>query len=143
MRSMGEGHKRVLLTFWRGDTLNMPVHRLRRSRCCSARPTAPPYWGGIIQAGAYDVCLARSTGAIGPSLRWGDGNFGGGCVDPEIDIYRRFVNLLRLRVFSSQLIGIFRIMFRSKVKADAVQGYFGDDAPATGILTYMCSILWG
>jgi hypothetical protein len=28
------------------------------------------------KAGAYDVCLARSTGAIGPSLRWGDGNFG-------------------------------------------------------------------
>ena len=25
------------------------------------------------KAGAYVVCLARSTGAIGPSLRWGDG----------------------------------------------------------------------
>jgi hypothetical protein len=24
------------------------------------------------KAGAYHVCLARSTGAIGPSLRWGD-----------------------------------------------------------------------
>jgi hypothetical protein len=31
MRSMGEGHRRVLLTFWRGDTLNVPLHRLRRS----------------------------------------------------------------------------------------------------------------
>jgi hypothetical protein len=26
MRSMGEGHRRVLLTFWRGDTLNLPLH---------------------------------------------------------------------------------------------------------------------
>jgi hypothetical protein len=25
------------------------------------------------KAGAYDVCMARSTGVIGPSLRWGDG----------------------------------------------------------------------
>jgi hypothetical protein len=31
MRSMGEGHALVILTFWRGDTLNLPLHRLRRS----------------------------------------------------------------------------------------------------------------
>ena len=46
------------------------------------------------KAGAYDVCLARSTGAIGTSLSWGDGNFGDGCIDPEIDMYRLFVNVL-------------------------------------------------
>ena len=48
MRSMGEGHALVILTFWRGYTLNMPLHRLRRSRCCYATPTAPPYRGGLI-----------------------------------------------------------------------------------------------
>jgi hypothetical protein len=48
MRSMGEGHALVILTFWRGDTLNMPLHRLRRSRCCSATPSAPPCRGGLI-----------------------------------------------------------------------------------------------
>ena len=49
MRSMVEGHRRVLLTFWRSDTLNVPLHpSLReRSRCCSATPTAPPCRGGI------------------------------------------------------------------------------------------------
>jgi len=26
MRSMVEGHRRVLLTFWRGDSLNVPLH---------------------------------------------------------------------------------------------------------------------
>ena len=31
MRSMGEGHALVILTFWRGDTLNVPLPRLRRS----------------------------------------------------------------------------------------------------------------
>jgi hypothetical protein len=31
MRSMGEGHALAILTFWRGDTLNVPLHRLRRS----------------------------------------------------------------------------------------------------------------
>jgi hypothetical protein len=31
------------------------------------------------QAGAHDVCLARPTGAIGPSLRWGDGGSRSGC----------------------------------------------------------------
>jgi hypothetical protein len=31
MRSMGEGQALVILTFWRGDTLNVPLHRLRRS----------------------------------------------------------------------------------------------------------------
>ena len=46
------------------------------------------------KAGGYDVCLARSTGAIGPSLRWGDDNFGDGCIDPEIDMYRLFTKLL-------------------------------------------------
>ena len=40
MRSMGD-----ILIFWRGDTLNMPIHRLRRSRCCSATPTASPRAG--------------------------------------------------------------------------------------------------
>ena len=48
MRSMGEGHALATLTFWHGDTLNVPLHRLRRSRCCSATPTAPPYRGGFI-----------------------------------------------------------------------------------------------
>jgi hypothetical protein len=48
MRSMGEGDALVILTFWRGDTLNVPLHRLRRSRCCSATPTAPPHRGGLI-----------------------------------------------------------------------------------------------
>jgi hypothetical protein len=106
MRSMGEGHALAILTFWRGDTLNAPLQCLRRCRS--------PYWGGItpisstgcdgpavapqrlrlprngeecIQAGAYDVCLGWTTGAIGPSLRWGDGNFGDGCVISKIDIY--------------------------------------------------------
>jgi hypothetical protein len=45
-------------------------------------------------AGAYDECLARSTGAIGLSLCWGDDNFGDGCIDPEIDMYRLFTKLL-------------------------------------------------
>jgi hypothetical protein len=36
-------------------------------------------------------------------------------------------------VFSSQLIGAFRIMLRSKAMVDAKHGYFGDDAPVTGI----------
>jgi hypothetical protein len=48
MRSMGEGHALAILTFWRSDTLNVPLHRLRRSRCCSATPTAPPCRGGVI-----------------------------------------------------------------------------------------------
>ena len=30
------------------------------------------------KAGAHDVCLGWTTGAIGPSLRWGDGNSGDG-----------------------------------------------------------------
>jgi hypothetical protein len=85
------------------------------------------------KAGAYHVCLTRPTGAIGPSLRWGDGNFGDGCVDPEIDIYRLFANLLLTHVFSSQLIGVFWIMLRSKARADAVHGYFGDGGPVAGI----------
>jgi len=34
-----------------------------------------------------------ADGAIGPSLRWGDGNFEDRCVNSKIDIYRRFVNL--------------------------------------------------
>jgi len=34
----------------------------------------------------------------------------------------------------SQLIRVFRIMLRSKARADAKQGYFGADAPVTGIL---------
>jgi hypothetical protein len=38
MRSMGEGHALAILTFWRGDTLNVPLHRLRRS--------PSPFWGG-------------------------------------------------------------------------------------------------
>ena len=42
MRSMGEVDALVILTFWRGDTLNVPLHRLRRSRCCSATPAASP-----------------------------------------------------------------------------------------------------
>jgi hypothetical protein len=70
--------------------------------------------------------MGWTTGAIGPSLRWGDGNFGDGCVDPEIDIYRLFANLLRTHVFSSQLIGVFRIMLRSKAMVDAKQGCFGE-----------------
>ena len=47
MRSMGEGQALVILIFWRDDILNVPLHRLRRSRCCSATPTAPPCRGGI------------------------------------------------------------------------------------------------
>jgi hypothetical protein len=47
MRSMGEGLALAILTFWRGDTLNAPLYRLRRSRCCSATPSALPYRGGI------------------------------------------------------------------------------------------------
>jgi len=34
-----------------------------------------------------------ADGAIGPSLRWGDGNFEDRCINSKIDIYRRFVNL--------------------------------------------------
>jgi hypothetical protein len=48
MRSMGEGEALVILTFWFSDTLKVPLHRLRRSRCCSATPTAPPCRGGVI-----------------------------------------------------------------------------------------------
>jgi hypothetical protein len=40
MRSMGEGHALAILTFWHGDTLNVPHHRLRRS--------PSPCRGGII-----------------------------------------------------------------------------------------------
>ena len=80
--------------------------------------------------------MGWTTGAIGPSLRWGDGNFEDRCVNSKIDIYRRFVNLLRTHVFSSQLIGVFRIMLRSKAMVDAKQGCFGDDAPVTGILEF-------
>jgi hypothetical protein len=31
MRSMGEGQALVILIFWLSDTLNVPLHRLRRS----------------------------------------------------------------------------------------------------------------
>jgi hypothetical protein len=40
MRSMGEGQALAILTFWRGDILNVPLHRLRRS--------PSPFRGGII-----------------------------------------------------------------------------------------------
>jgi len=40
----------------------------------SAKNTVAP-----AKAGAYDVCLARPTGEIGPSLRWGDGGSRSGC----------------------------------------------------------------
>ena len=49
MRSMGEGHALVILTFWRGDTLNMPLHQLRWS---------PSPGGGGIQPG---LCLNLGT----------------------------------------------------------------------------------
>ena len=45
MRSMGEGHALAILTFWRGDTLNVPLHRLRRS---------PSPGGGGINTGRPD-----------------------------------------------------------------------------------------
>jgi hypothetical protein len=38
IRRMVEGHALAILTFWRGDTLNVPLHRLRRS--------PSPFWGG-------------------------------------------------------------------------------------------------
>jgi len=60
MRSMGEGDALVILTFWRGDTLNVPLHRLRRSRCCSATPSAPPARGGVISPSI------TVTGAVTP-----------------------------------------------------------------------------
>jgi hypothetical protein len=105
-----------------------------RSKSLARRRLRLPCTGEeCIQAGAHHVCMGWTTGAIGPSLRWGDGNFGDGCVDPEIDIYRLFANLLLTHVFSSQLIGVFRIMLRSKAMVDAKQGCFGDDAPVTGI----------
>ena len=94
MRSMGEGHRRVLLTFWRGDTLNVPLHRLRRSRCCSATPAAPPCRGGIntgwCPSRVYGVDDRRDR----PQPALGRRQFGGRCIDPEIDIYRFFANLL-------------------------------------------------
>jgi hypothetical protein len=71
------------------------------------------------------VCLARTTDAIGPSLRWGDGNSGDGCVISKIDIYRRFVNLLWLRVFSSQLIGNFALFYvarQGRTQSRAISG---------------------
>jgi hypothetical protein len=52
MRSMGEGHALVILTFWRGDTLNVPLHRLRRS--------PSPCRGGINKG----WCLSRVSGEI-------------------------------------------------------------------------------
>jgi hypothetical protein len=36
----------------------------------------------------------------------------------------------------SQPIGVFRIMLRSKARADAMQGYFGADGAVTGILEF-------
>jgi hypothetical protein len=62
MRSMGEGHALVILTFWRGDTLNVPLHH---------PADGPPPRAGeeFIRAGAHHVCLDRPTGEIGPSLR--------------------------------------------------------------------------
>ena len=45
MRSMGEGHALAILTFWRGDILNVPLHRLRRS---------PSPGGGGINTGRPD-----------------------------------------------------------------------------------------
>jgi hypothetical protein len=50
MRSMGEGHALVILIFWRGDALDVPLHRLRRS--------PSPYRGGINTAG----CASRVYG---------------------------------------------------------------------------------
>ena len=41
MRSMGEGQALVILTFWFSDTLNLPLHRLRRS--------PSPFRGGITE----------------------------------------------------------------------------------------------
>jgi hypothetical protein len=61
MRSMGEGYALVILTFWRGDTLNVPLPRAGEA---------------LIQAVARHGCLAIPTGAIGRSLRCGDGKVG-------------------------------------------------------------------
>ena len=52
MRSMGEGHALAILTFWRGDILNVPLHRLRRS--------PSPARGGVISPSI------TVTGAITP-----------------------------------------------------------------------------
>jgi hypothetical protein len=46
-RRVVEGHALVILTFWRGDTLNVPLHQLRWS--------PSPSRGELIQAGANSI----------------------------------------------------------------------------------------
>jgi hypothetical protein len=56
MRSMGEGHRRVFLTFWRGDTLNVPLHHPADGPPPHSgeelNPISSPFWGGINVPGA-------------------------------------------------------------------------------------------
>ena len=62
MRSMGEGYALVILTFWRGDTLNVPLHRLRRSPSPfrgGITPQYPPPCRGGINTGC---CASRVFG---------------------------------------------------------------------------------
>ena len=69
MRSMGEGDALVILTFWRGDTLNVPLHHPADGPAVAPQRLRLPRAGEeFIQAGAHHVCLDRPTGEIGPSL---------------------------------------------------------------------------
>jgi hypothetical protein len=54
-------------------------------------------------------------------------NNGDKCINPKIDIHRNFIKPLLSNVFSLQLFGGLRIMFRSNAKAATVQSYFGGD----------------
>jgi hypothetical protein len=65
MRSMGEGHVLVILTFWRSDTLNVPLYRLRRS--------PSPCRGGI-NTGLGEDAL---NFILPIDLRWGGGSRSG------------------------------------------------------------------
>jgi hypothetical protein len=73
MRSILEGRALVILTIWRGDTLNVPLHRLRRS--------PSPGGGGIIS-------------------NYG-GNYRDNCIIPEIALYYDGSGQHLLLVFAS------------------------------------------
>jgi hypothetical protein len=73
MRSILEARALAILTIWRGDTLNVPLHRLRRS--------PSPGGGGIIS-------------------NYG-GNYRGRCVIPEIAFYYDGSGQNLLRAFAA------------------------------------------
>ena len=50
----------------------MPLESPRRVRRSQTNPFSKNAVAPA-KAGAYDVCMGRPTGVIGPSLRWGDG----------------------------------------------------------------------